>query len=130
MTSTVERLAPRTTGRRVARASGVRIDLDPGAFAKDRDALHSAARAVAAASGLGDPGWGPGTADIDGLVDSWVWAGGEDHGLLATFPPDVELPAGWAVVGLVHGVGEAGPGEGWGGRRWAGWGWGGRHDRW
>lgn len=93
---------------RVARASGVRIDLDPGAFAKDRDALHSAARAVAATSGLGDPGWGPGTADIEGLVDSWVWAGGEDHGLLATFPPDVELPAGWAVVGLVHGVGEAG----------------------
>ena len=86
---------------RIARASGVRIDFDPGAFAADREAMRSAARAVAAATGLGDPGWGPGNADIDGLTGAWVWAGGEDHGLLATFPAGTSLPAGWAAVGRV-----------------------------
>jgi thiamine-monophosphate kinase len=96
---------------RVARASGVRIDLDAAAFAEDRNALRSAARAVAAATGLGDPGWGPGRADIDGIVGRWVWAGGEDHGLLATFPAGTRLPAGWTAVGQVHEQGEAGRGE-------------------
>lgn len=86
---------------RVARASGVRLDLDPDAFAADREALRSAARAVAAATGLGDPGWGPGRSDIDGLTDAWVWSGGEDHGLLATFPSGAELPEGWSAVGRV-----------------------------
>jgi thiamine-monophosphate kinase len=86
---------------RIAAASGVRIDLDSGAFAADREALRSAARAVAAATGLGDPGWGPGNSDIDGMVGRWVWAGGEDHGLLATFPAGTELPEGWAAVGRV-----------------------------
>jgi thiamine-monophosphate kinase len=28
--------------------------------------------------------------------------GGEDHGLLATFPPDVELPAGFRAIGVVR----------------------------
>ena len=86
---------------RLAAASGVRLDLDPGAFAADRDVLRSAARAVAAATGLGDPGWGPGRSDVDGMLDGWIWGGGEDHSLLATFPPDVELPAGWTAVGRV-----------------------------
>jgi thiamine-monophosphate kinase len=63
--------------------------------------MRSAARAVAAATGLGDPGWGPGNADIDGLTGTWVWAGGEDHGLLATFPAGTSLPVGWAAVGRV-----------------------------
>jgi thiamine-monophosphate kinase len=94
---------------RIARASGVRIDLDTGAFAKDREALRSAARAVAAANGLGDPGWGPGNADIDTVVDDWIWAGGEDHGLLATFPAGTVLPAGWTAVGEVQVAGEPGP---------------------
>jgi thiamine-monophosphate kinase len=92
---------------RIGRASGVRIDLDAGAFAKDREVLRSAARAVAAATGLGDPGWGPGNADIDGLVGRWIWAGGEDHGLLATFPAGTRLPAGWTAVGHVHAAAEA-----------------------
>ncbi|MFC5816032.1 thiamine-monophosphate kinase [Nonomuraea harbinensis] len=66
----------------VAEAGGVRIDLDPGAFA--------VAFAVAAAAGeLGaDP--------LD-----WVLTGGEDHALAATFPPEVPLPASWRVVGRV-----------------------------
>jgi len=31
-----------------------------------------------------------------------VLAGGEDHALAATFPPDVALPPGWAVAGQVR----------------------------
>ncbi|WP_125777555.1 thiamine-phosphate kinase [Antribacter gilvus] len=73
---------------RVARASGVRIDLDPGAFAADRDALRPAAEAVAAGA-------------VEKVLDQWVYGGGEDHGLLATFPGDAVLPAGWSVVGRV-----------------------------
>jgi thiamine-monophosphate kinase len=88
----------------------VRIDLDAGTFAKDREALRSAARAVAAATGLGDPGWGPGNADIDGLVGRWIWAGGEDHGLLATFPAGAPLPTGWTAVGQVEELAAAGLG--------------------
>ncbi len=86
---------------RIAAASGVRIDLDPGAFPADREALRSAARAVAVAAGLGDPGWGPGRADVDGVLDGWIFGGGEDHGLLATFPAGARLPEGWSAVGQV-----------------------------
>ena len=50
----------------------------------------------------------------------WLLAGGEDHALAATFPPDVDLPMAWSVVGraeagegvLVDGAEWAGPG-GW-----------------
>lgn len=31
----------------------------------------------------------------------WVLTGGEDHALLATFPADAALPAGWSAVGVV-----------------------------
>ncbi|MFD7311379.1 thiamine-phosphate kinase [Promicromonospora sp. NPDC059942] len=92
---------------RLAAASGVQIDFDAGAFPADREELRSAARAVAAASGLGDPGWGPGRSDVDGVLDGWIWGGGEDHGLLATFPADAQLPAGWTAVGHVREPGEA-----------------------
>lgn len=37
---------------------------------------------------------------VDAL--SWVLAGGEDHGLLATFPPDVALPPPFRPVGRVR----------------------------
>jgi thiamine-monophosphate kinase len=32
---------------------------------------------------------------------AWVLTGGEDHALVATFPPDATLPEGWQVVGAV-----------------------------
>ena len=32
---------------------------------------------------------------------SWVLTGGDDHPLLATFPPTVALPEQWHVVGRV-----------------------------
>lgn len=47
-----------------------------------------------AAQSLGDPD----------LTRAWVLSGGEDHGLLATFPADVELPRGFKRIGEVRGV--------------------------
>jgi thiamine-monophosphate kinase len=32
----------------------------------------------------------------------WILAGGDDHALAATFPPGVDLPADWRVIGSVH----------------------------
>ncbi|MDM7831702.1 thiamine-phosphate kinase [Cellulomonas edaphi] len=69
---------------RIARASGVALDLEgPSAFAADLAALEPAARELAADAG------------------DWVMTGGEDHGLLATFPASATLPVGFAAVGRV-----------------------------
>ncbi|WP_328808790.1 thiamine-phosphate kinase [Nonomuraea montanisoli] len=66
----------------LARAGGVRVELDPGA-------LTVGEPVAAAAKELGaDP------------VD-WVLTGGEDHALAAVFPADVELGDAWQVVGAV-----------------------------
>lgn len=70
---------------RVARASGVVLDLDEPATAFPDDV----ARLAAAARLLG--------AD----AREWVLTGGEDHGLLATFPPEADLPAPFRAVGRV-----------------------------
>src|SRR5699024_12716005 len=32
----------------------------------------------------------------------WVLTGGEDHALVATFPPYTELPPGWQQIGVVR----------------------------
>ncbi|MFG1945107.1 AIR synthase related protein [Nonomuraea sp. NPDC048826] len=66
----------------VAKAAGVRIDLDPEALVVP-DAVAAAAKEVGA-----DP--------LD-----WILTGGEDHALAAAFPPEVALPASWRVVGKV-----------------------------
>ena len=73
---------------RVARASGVVIDLGRAedVFGDDLDRLERAAAV------LGRP------------ARSWVLGGGEDHGLLATFPPGVPLPDPFRVVGEVRAV--------------------------
>jgi len=47
-----------------------------------------------------------------------VLAGGEDHGLAATFPPGTELPPRWAVIGRVRQA-AAGPGVVVDARPWA-----------
>ncbi|WP_447925031.1 thiamine-phosphate kinase [Georgenia muralis] len=73
-------------GRRLARASGVVLDLEPL-----EDSVPSALAGLAdAAARLG--------------VDPAVWAltGGEDHGMLATFPAGTELPAGFTRLGTVR----------------------------
>jgi thiamine-monophosphate kinase len=72
----------------LAQQSGVRIDV--------ASALLPASNALrAAADALGDQG----PADQDPL--DWVLRGGEDHGLVATFPPGTALTARWSVVGQV-----------------------------
>ncbi|MCC3278904.1 thiamine-phosphate kinase [Arthrobacter sp. zg-Y40] len=86
---------------RVARASRVGIDLDAEYL------LAKAASLAPAAARLG----------ADPLV--WVLGGGEDHGLLAAFPPDAALPQGFVRIGQVHdgeGVtfgGQVPPATGW-----------------
>jgi thiamine-monophosphate kinase len=74
---------------RIAEASGVRIDLLADALAPGPDL-------VAAADALGDRS----------LATTWVLTGGEDHALLACFPPEAELPTGYRRIGRVH-AGEA-----------------------
>ncbi|HET8682123.1 MAG TPA: thiamine-phosphate kinase [Micromonosporaceae bacterium] len=67
----------------VAAASGVAVDLF-----RDALAVPAAMRDAAAALGV-DP-------------YSWVLAGGDDHALVATFPPGVALPEPWREVGRVR----------------------------
>ncbi|WP_343035754.1 thiamine-phosphate kinase [Isoptericola sediminis] len=81
---------------RLARASGVDVDLAEGALMRDVTALVPAAVEVAVA-----------TEDPDGAdrARTWVLSGGEDHGLLATFPAEVAdrgLPNGFRLVGDVR----------------------------
>lgn len=66
----------------LADASGVAIDVDSGAFE-----LAEPLRAVGAALGA-DP-------------MQFVLTGGDDHALVATFPPDAALPDGWQRIGAV-----------------------------
>ena len=67
--------------RHLADASGVGIDLSTEALSADRQILAGAAEAVGV-----DP-W------------TWVFGGGEDHALVASFGGPV--PAGWRVIGRV-----------------------------
>ncbi|QBE50416.1 thiamine-phosphate kinase [Leucobacter triazinivorans] len=64
---------------RLARASGVRVRLET-------ERLEGA---FGAQQGVRVP--------VDAML-----TGGEDHGLLAVFPADVELPVGFAAIGSVH----------------------------
>lgn len=85
----------------VARASGVSVRLSSDAFHVPQE-LTDTSRAL----------------NADPL--HWLLAGGDDHALAATFPPDVDLPMAWSVVGrceagegvLVDGAAWDGPG-GW-----------------
>jgi thiamine-monophosphate kinase len=71
-------------GARLARASGVVLDLDVPALRLLAAPLQAAARLLGA-----DP-------------LAWVLGGGEDHGLLATFPAGVQLPPGFTGIGSVQ----------------------------
>lgn len=89
---------------RLARASGVVVDLSSGELARDVAGLVPAAVGLAVAT---DDSGGPRRAH------GWVLSGGEDHGLLATFPADVAdraLPEGFREIGQVVAVGGAGAG--------------------
>ncbi len=75
---------------RIARASDVVLDFDEPAvaFAADLERLAGAAVTLGA------------------QARDWVLTGGEDHGLLATFPAGAQVPAPFRVVGRVRAVPE------------------------
>ena len=68
---------------RIARASGVTLQLDPLQLQGFEAMIEEAARAIEA-----DP-------------KHWVLTGGEDHSLLATFPKDASLPRAFKPIGTV-----------------------------
>lgn len=72
----------------LTRASCVAADLTPGALPVD-PLLTDAARTL-------------GSADPDAQVLRWLLDGGEDHGLLATFPPERALPPGFTAIGTTR----------------------------
>jgi thiamine-monophosphate kinase len=80
----------------IAADSGVIIDLELAALVQACLEPVGPLQQVAAALGA-DP-------------LAWVLTGGEDHALLATFPPRVALPEGWAAIGTVLAAGRKQPG--------------------
>jgi thiamine-monophosphate kinase len=97
----------------VASASGVALDLSTSSLrAFLGEPLASAAAVLFSRTGTADSSSRTGTADSSsrtGTADSpqalaldWVLTGGEDHSLAATFPPSVELPERWRVIGSVR----------------------------
>jgi thiamine-monophosphate kinase len=72
----------------IATASRVLIDLDRAALV--RACLEPVGPLQQVGSALG----------VDPL--SWVLTGGEDHALVATFPPRKPLPVGWTPIGEVR----------------------------
>ena len=70
---------------RLAKASGVVIDLDS-------DALRPAPWLTRLASALGEAG----------AAQRWVLTGGEDHALVACFPPQSPIPAPFRRIGMVR----------------------------
>ncbi len=67
----------------LAVASGVGVDIDPTAFTVP-EAILTVAEAL----------------QIDPLT--FVLTGGDDYGLVATFPPSATVPQEWTIVGSVH----------------------------
>ena len=115
----------------IAEASGVAIDiraaaldtaaLEPAARALAASALEASAPVASgsavsgpAVSGLAgralgaagpEPGGhaaGPAPGDERVTALNWALTGGEDHSLVATFPPGVLLPARWVQIGVVR----------------------------
>jgi thiamine-monophosphate kinase len=66
----------------IATASGVSVEIASDAFHVPQE-FQDTARAL----------------NADPLA--WLLTGGDDHALVATFPPDVDLPMAWSVVGRV-----------------------------
>jgi thiamine-monophosphate kinase len=81
----------------VAEASGVWINIDSSALALG-DPLASAAAALSTSQlSRTDPADSPPPLPLE-----WALTGGEDHALVAAFPPAVALPARWRVIGTVR----------------------------
>ncbi|GAA3595812.1 thiamine-phosphate kinase [Kineosporia mesophila] len=71
---------------RIAHASGVVLDLDPTALAPTPDLLSAASALGISAQEAQD----------------WVLTGGEDHALLACFPPSAPVPPSFRAIGVVR----------------------------
>jgi thiamine-monophosphate kinase len=86
----------------VASASGVRFELRTDQIA-DEPVARRQALAHAAETLGGDADW-----------RRWVLTGGDDHALVATFPPGLSLPRRWTVFGrATQGQGIIVDGRGW-----------------
>ena len=72
---------PAADARRMAQASGLVIEFDRPTLEAEARLLQAPAQVCQA-----DPVW-------------WVLQGGEEHGMLAAFPPNAVLPEGFRVVG-------------------------------
>jgi thiamine-monophosphate kinase len=94
----------------VAAASGVQVDVSRSRLAPG-NALREAAASLAAAAPPSrteaadsppsvSPAASPASSPEAVAVD-WVLTGGEDHALVAAFPPGTALPARWRVIGEV-----------------------------
>ena len=68
---------------RIAKASGVTLQIDPRMLQGFEAVIEEAARA------------------IEANPSDWVIGGGEDHSLLATFPADAKLPRAFKAIGVV-----------------------------
>jgi thiamine-monophosphate kinase len=82
---------------------------DAGHLAADSGVVLDLDRAVLRAAFVDGP-LPQVAAALGGDPLAWVLTGGEDHALVATFPPGVELPAGWTTIGSVHEATGEGPG--------------------
>jgi thiamine-monophosphate kinase len=83
----------------VAEASGVAIDIDSSRLALGDPLAEAAGLAFGAGSSLS----GTQVADSPAsLALKWALTGGEDHSLVATFPPAAQLPPRWRVIGAVQ----------------------------
>ncbi|HLH59929.1 MAG TPA: thiamine-phosphate kinase [Streptosporangiaceae bacterium] len=84
----------------IADASGVLIDVRSAAL--ETGPLEAAA-AMARRGGPDGTPVDAGTADAAaGVALRWALTGGEDHSLVAAFPPGLGLPAPWSPIGQVH----------------------------
>ncbi|WP_245885904.1 thiamine-phosphate kinase [Xylanimonas oleitrophica] len=99
---------------RIARASGVVVDLATTALRPHVEELLPAARVLDAARPPDVPagrsaGRREGEPDPDRRAQAWVLSGGEDHGLLAVFPAGAALPEPFVPVGWVRAVADGEP---------------------
>lgn len=75
--------------QRLAEASGVRVRLDDEVLTRRAGRLEPVAELI-------------GPASAAQRAAHWVLSGGEDYGLLATFPESAELPEGFEVIGRIE----------------------------
>ena len=94
----------------VAEASGVQVDVDSSRLTVGAPLREAAASLLAAApssrteAGYPRPPMTPGSpaGSPQAMALEWVLTGGEDHALVAVFPPGTPLPHRWRVIGEVR----------------------------